>query len=90
MHICAILSNLGAWDKLEQEYPDEHAEIKSAIGTIQAQRRLDPLPKSSAREQLYDPHDISKCLEDYFGKHDWKPDFLENTRFAHLQTALLE
>jgi hypothetical protein len=87
MQICAVLSNLGALNKLKQEYPAEYAEIESAIRSIQAQRRLEPLLKLPDLKQLYHPNDISRCLEDYFATCGWKPDFLENTRFAHLQAV---
>jgi hypothetical protein len=93
MNICTVLSNLGAWSKLQQQYSSEYLDIKQAIESIlfdkgpflYASKKGEPLPtfisESINRHQI---SVISNHLESYFINHGWSAEHLEEYRYASI------
>ena len=85
MYISAVLSNLGAWKKLQTDYPAELKEITSAIESIKLERKRTPPEKFEDQGLLYEPRDVSISLDRYFHNHHWMPGPLEEFKSTDLQ-----
>jgi hypothetical protein len=92
MKINAVLSNLGAWSKLQKQ-SSVYLDIKSAIESMEfdsgpfvyASKKGEPSPvyidESIRRHQT---SVISKQLEQYFVNHGWISEHFEEYRFASI------
>ena len=100
MYITAVLSHLGAWSKLEHEYPAEFAEIREAVEQIQVEgvvvrRRVKKMQRDSfggltskvesVENLVYSTDKIANCLEIYFSEHKWRHEVLESHLFTSVK-----
>jgi hypothetical protein len=87
MYISAVLSNLGAWKKLQTNYSAALKEITDAIESIQLERKRRPPEKYKDQDLVYEPHDISISLDKYFNFKHWLPKHLEEYKYTEIQAV---
>ena len=87
MYISAVLSNLGAWKKIQTDYPSELKEITNAIESIQLMRKRIPPERLKDEGLLYEPRDISNSLDSYFHDKNWLPARLEEYKYTDIQAV---
>lgn len=71
MYIAKILSNLGAWDSFQENYPDTYTELYNVIELVQPQRTKPSFEKARKGEKLISTQSILRQFMNQFRKIGW-------------------
>ena len=72
MYINSVLSHLGAWSKLQHDYPEEFQDIQQVIAETDVEKRRKSREQRSRGTLLYSPLDLDRRLTRSFVDAGWQ------------------
>jgi len=75
MHISAVLSHLGAWHKLQNDYPDEYADIQRVVASVDIEQTATQIPQIAHGTRRYSPQDLHDRLVQHFASLNWRTQY---------------
>lgn len=72
MHINAVLSHLGAWSKLQNDYPGEYQDIQQVVSNTDIKKTKMSRERTSHGALLYSPSNLHRQLMQGFADLGWQ------------------
>ncbi len=77
MYIAKVLSNLGAWDAVQEAHSDIYTELMNVVDSIQPQRTKRTKEKNIRGNSLISPRDLFRQFTNQLGQYGWSQNRIE-------------